>query len=489
VSIIIVIMMFIDRSKEMDALQKRYISDDFEFMVIYGRRRIGKTELIKQFSKDKRHIYFLSPQDTEDMQISKFLKTISRFFDEPKPDIKDWSDAIDYLKTKLEKEKMVFSIDEFPYLVQTNRSILSYLQGMIDGIRSDSMLILSGSSISIMESEVMGHKSPLYGRRSGQIDLQPFDFTTSLEIIDYPLEESVRSFSITGGTPMYLLQFDYDLSLEENLKEKILDKTSFMYEEPVFLLRTELRNPNRYMSILEAIAAGNTVPNRISDATGIDPGPLSKYLKTLRRLRLIKREIPVTAEQKRSKRSIYRIDDDYFRFWFRFIEPKRSWIEETPEKVLAEDIMSSLDEFTSKTFEDISMEYVRKEYDLPNVGRWWTRGTRSSVRRNSGNSCRYKEDEIDIVGLDEKRCKILFGECKWSNSKVDTSLLDHLKRKSKKVRWMNKDREEEYVLFSRSGFTEDLVERCSGSDRIHLYSLEDMMKVFGSQPYDRKKSA
>ncbi len=457
-------MMFIDRSKEMNALQKRYRSDDFEFMVIYGRRRIGKTELIKQFSKDKPHVYFLSPQDTEDMQISKFLKTISDFFDEPKPDISDWSGAIDYLKTKLEKEKIIFSIDEFPYLVQTNSSILSYLQGIIDEIECDSMLILCGSSISVMESDVMGHKSPLYGRRTGQIDLHPFDFATSLEVIDYPIEEAVQSFSITGGTPMYLLQFDYDQSLRDNIKNKILDKTSLMYEEPGFLLRTELRNPNRYMSILEAIASGHTVPNRISNATGIDPGPMSKYLKTLRRLRLIKREIPVTAEQKRSKRSIYEINDNFFRFRFQFIEPKKSWIEESPEKVLAEDIMLSLEEFTSKTFEDICIEYVWNEHDYHKVGKWW-----------------YKENEIDIVGLNEREDKILLGECKWTDSKVDTYLLDSLKEKSEMVQWKNKDREEEYVLFSKSGFTEDLRERSSKSNQLYLYSLEDMMRGFESQ--------
>jgi len=310
----------------------------------------------------------------------------------------------------------------------------------------------------------MGHKSPLYGRRTGQIDLHPFDFATSLEVIDYPFEEVVRSFSITGGTPMYLLQFDYEQSLRDNIKNKILDKTSLMYEEPGFLLRTELRNPNRYMSILETIASGHTVPNRISNATGIDPGPLSKYLKTLRRLRLIKREIPVTAEQKKSKRSIYRINDNFFRFWFQFIEPKKSWIEESPEKVLAEDIMSSLDEFTSKTFEDISIEYVWNEYDYHKVGKWW-----------------YKEDEIDIVGLDERKDKILLGECKWTNSKVDTSLLDSLKEKSKMVQWKNKDREEGYVIFSKSGFTEELKERCSNSNQLYLYSLEDMMRGFKSR--------
>ncbi|MEF8874841.1 MAG: DUF234 domain-containing protein, partial [Candidatus Thermoplasmatota archaeon] len=168
-----------------------------------------------------------------------------------------------------------------------------------------------------------------------------------------------------------------------------------------------------------------------------------------------------TAEQKKSKRSIYRINDNFFRFWFQFIEPKKSWIEESPEKVLAEDIMSSLDDFASKTFEDICIEYVWNEHDYHKVGRWW-----------------YKEDEIDLVGLDEGEDRILLGECKWTNSEVDTYLLDSLKKKSKKVQWKNRDRKEEYVLFSKSGFTKDLREKFSKSNQLYLYSLEDMMKGF-----------
>ncbi len=455
VIIIIVIMMFIDRSKELNALENRYSSDEFEFVVIYGRRRIGKTELIKQFSTDKPHIYFLSPQDTKDMQISKFVQTISEHFNERKPDVDNWSEAIDYLKTKLEEEKIVFSIDEFPFLVNNDDSILSYLQEIIDGIESDSTLILCGSSISVMESEVMGHKSPLYGRRTGQIDLHQFDFSTAFQVIDYPIEDAVRSFSVTGGTPMYLLKFDYGRSLKQNIRKEIIDKTSFMHEEPGFLLRSELRNPNRYMSILEALARGHTRPNEIANSTGIDPGPLSKYLRKLRRLRLVKREIPITAEEKKSKRSIYRINDNFFRFWFQFIEPKRSWIEESPEKVLTEDIMSSLDEYASKTFEDICIEQVWDHYDYHKVGRWW-----------------FGQYEIDVVALNEREDRILLGECKWSKNRVGYDLLNDLKEKANEVRWKKEEREEKYVLFSRSGFTDGLIS--NAGDELDLFSLEEI---------------
>lgn len=463
---IIVIMMFLDRKDELEALERRWDDDSFDLMVVYGRRRVGKTEIIKQFSKDKPHIYFLSPQDTEEMQIGKLVETVADHFGERKPDIHNWRDTVDYLKEKLESKKILLSIDEFPYLVESNKAVLSYLQGMVDSIESRSLLILCGSSVSFMESEVMSYKSPLYGRRSGQIDLKPFDFGTSVEVIKYPFQEAIRSYSVTGGTPMYLLNFDYDIDLEDNIKLNILDKTSFMYDEPEFLLRTELRNPNRYMAILEAIALGHTQPNRISNITGIDSGPLSKYLRTLRRLRLIKRDIPVTEERRKSKRSIYRIHDNFFRFWFRFVEPKRSWIEEAPDEVLKEDIMPYLDIYSSKIFENICSEAIwrmmRKDKlpcIFPKVGSWW-----------------FGEDEIDILGLNEKECAILFGECKWTNTPIGYSEVKNLKETAERVRWHDGERDEHYILFSKSGFEERLYET---EDNIILYDLKDLEQLFG----------
>lgn len=457
--------MFIDREGELEALQKRWKTEKFELFIIYGRRRIGKTELLKRFSQDKPHIYFLSPQDTEEMQIDKLLKTVSEHFEERKPEINNWREVIEYLREKLEDEKIVMSLDEFPYLVESNKSVLSYLQELVDKIESESMLILCGSSISVMESKVMSHKSPLYGRRSGQIDLQPFNFSTSIEIITYPFEEIIRSYAITGGAPMYLLNFDYQKNIEDNIQEKILDKSSFMFEEPEFLLRTELRNPQRYMSILEAIASGHTRPNQISNITGIKTGPISKYLKTLKRLRLIKREIPVTAENKKSKRSIYNINDNFFRFWFKFVNPKKSQIEETPNQVLKKEIMPSLDKFTSKTFEEISIEAVWKmirENNLPfkctKVGRWW-----------------YKEDELDILGLNEKEKIALFGECKWKENPVGMSEFKNLKETAQKVKWKNTNRDEHYIIFSKNGFKKELEHT---DENLILYDLEKIKELF-----------
>lgn len=458
--------MFVNRSTEIESLEEEWENDEFSFVVIYGRRRIGKTELIKKFSRGKPHIYFLTPQDTEEMQRDKLLTLVSNYFGERKPEITNWRETTDYLREKLEEEKIIISIDEFPYLIESNKSILSYFQELVDNVDSNSMLIICGSSISTMESKVMGHKSPLYGRRSGQINLQPFNFSTSFNSIEYPIERAIISYSITGGTPMYLFNFNYNNSLEENIRQKILNKNAFMYEEPEFLLRTELRSPKRYMAILEAISNGHTKPNRISNTTGIDIGPLSNYLKTLKRLRLIKREIPVTEERKKSKRSLYRINDNFFRFWFQMVEPKKSWIEEDPKAVLKEDIIPNLNKYTSKTFEDICLEAtwkMNRSGELPDtlakIGKWW-----------------YKDNELDILGLNEKKNTVLFGECKWTENPTGYSDIKDLKETAEQVKWRKDKREENYIFFSKGGFKDNV----KGEDNLQLYNMEDLKRLFES---------
>ena len=313
------------------------------------------------------------------------------------------------------------------------------------------MLVLCGSSVGTMESEVLGHESPLYGRRTGQIDLQPFSFGQARGVIDYETEDAIRSYAVTGGTPMYLTLFDYGRSLEENVKAEILSPTAVLYNEPEFLLRTELRNPARYVSILEAVATGRTTPNEIAGAVGIDPGPLSKYLQTLRRLRLVDREVPVTASEKRSKRSRYRVADEFLRFWFRFVEPNRSGIEEAPAVVYEGTIEPALADHVATTFEDVCREAVwaairRGELGpYSEVGRWW-----------------YGEDETDIVGLAPDDDRVLLAECKWTTEPVGHALAADLRDKADRVRWGPDSREEQFALFSKSGFVDGLADDLDG---------------------------
>ena len=453
-------MRFFDREKELEALEKRYSSDSFEFFIIYGRRRVGKTELIKHFCQDKPHIYHLFSQDTEKRQRERLAARIASYFDEPEPKLEDWRETVEYIGEKLKEEKIILALDEFPYAIQSNDAVTSHFQYMVDEIlkeASESMAILSGSTVSVMLDDVLGYESPLYGRRTGQIDLKPFQFAESLEVIDYSIEEAVRSYTVTGGTPMYLTSFDYSKSLDRNIRDEILDPSSALFEEPEFLLRQELRQPSRYASILESIANGYTTPNEISNNTGISSGTMPQYLKKLQKLRLIERTTPITSSQK-TKRSIYSIKDNFIRFWYQNIHPQKSTVEETPDKA-AENILGDLNHQVAETFEQICREAVQKTGEYTKVGKWW-----------------YKEDEIDVVALNRQENKILLGEAKWTNQEVGETLLRQLEEKTEKVQWKNKNREENFALFSKNGFTQRLKETAEQRKDLNLYNLEKVRK-------------
>ena len=459
-------MTFYDRADELAALETAFESSGQDFYVVYGRRRVGKTELLKEFCADRPHIYFLAAQEAEPRQREKFVEKVADHFDDRVPRIDGWDEAFDYLGEKLATDQLVLVIDEFPYLVEENDSLPSYLQSFVDErLRdTDSMLVLCGSSVSTMESDILGHESPLYGRRTGQIDVQPFSFQQARDVIGYSIEDAIRSFAVTGGTPMYLTLFDYAQPLEENILTEILSPTAVLYNEPEFLLRTELRTPARYMSILEAIATGHTTPNEIAGATGVDSGPLSKYLQTLRSLRLIDREVPVTASAKQSKRSRYHVADEFLRFWFRFVEPNRSSIEEAPEIVYNGTIEPNLPAHVATTFEDVCREAVWEAIrrgdigPYSEVGRWW-----------------YGEDEIDIVGLAPADDRVLLAECKWTNEPVGPALVSQLRDKADRVRWGPDTRNEEFALFSKSGFVSGLADDLD--DNWTLYGLRDLERL------------
>jgi hypothetical protein len=456
-------MTFYDREAELDTLTDAAESPGSDFIVVYGRRRVGKTELLKEFCANRPHIYFLAAQEAEHRQREKFIDQIADHFDERIPRIDGWDEAFEYLGEQLQREDLVVVIDEFPYLVAENNSLPSYVQGFVDQDLdgTDSMLVLCGSSVSTMESEILGHESPLYGRRTAQLDVSPFSFRQAREVISYDIQDAIRSYSVTGGTPMYLTLFDYTQSLAANIRSHVLSPSAVLYNEPEFLLRTELRNPARYMSILEAVALGHTTPNEISGATGIDSGPLSKYLQTLRRLRLIERDVPVTASGKKSKRSRYRVADEFLRFWFRYVEPNRSSIEEAPEIVYDGTIEPDLPTHVATTFEDVCQEAVwegirRGTFDpYSEVGRWW-----------------YGEEEVDIVGLAPNDDRVLLAECKWTTDPVGEDLVESLRAKAEHVRWGPADRDERFALFSKNGFVDGLEEHLD--DSWSLFSIRDI---------------
>ena len=428
---------------ETDFLEERYNKPGFDFFVIYGRRRIGKTELIKNFIKNKPHIYMLCNKAGTAANVSRFKQEVSKLLDEPVIATGDIEEIFSYLVPKA-KEKLVVVLDEFSYLVEKDDSVPSQFQAVIDEVLKvkNVMFIICGSSISMMES-LLGYKNPLYGRKTGHIKLDFLKFRYFKDFFPrYNIEENIRTYAILGGVPFYLDKFDPGISALENAKKEILSKKGRLYEEVDFLLREEMREPDVYKGILSAIAQGNEKVADIANKAGIKASDMDRYLKILIMLGIIRKEIPVT--EKKSKKTLYTIDDNFFDFYSRFFEPYRSDIEMGEMRNIEESINKNFNAYTGKKFENL----IRKEailkitpFPISRAGKWW--GHYLENRKK-------KELEIDIVALNEQTHEILFCECKWQNNMNSEIIFKELKEKVKFVNWNNEDRKEYYAVVARS---------------------------------------
>ena len=458
-------MEFINRKQELEFLHNAYREKRSHFIVIYGKRRVGKTALVKEFFRDIPHIYFLADNAPEGDQLRLLSEKVALMFNDEfllSRGFGNWYEFFRYIKGR---GRIVVVIDEFPFLIEANRAISSIFQKGWDEELKDSeiFLVLSGSSMGMMETEVLGYKSPLFGRRTGQLQIQPFDFSDSKKFFpDLTSEDFIYIFSILGGVPAYLKQFNRSGSLWTNIKEKILKPEAYLYAEPEFILREELREPRNYFSILRAISLGKTRVSEIINETGFEKNIVGKYLSVLNDLKIITREVPVTEKSyEKSKKGIYTLSDNFFRFWFRFVYPNRSFIEEGQTGYVVEKkIKPVMDIFVSGTFEEVCRDYVRKGHlrglRFNKVGRWWSRN-----------------DEIDVVALNEDDGIVLFGEVKWSRKKVGSDILSELKEKAEKVPLPDRYRTRYLVLFSRKGFTADL-KRIAREEGVLLVDIEEM---------------
>ena len=444
-------MKFIDREGELNSLERFWKNEEEQLLVIYGKRRIGKTELIKQFIKDKLNIYFLVQKISERENLKMLGELIGEFYGDDILKAKgfdNWQMFFEYLEKHL-KERVIVVIDEFPYLAEANKGISSIFQaGWDEHLKNTSVyLILCGSSIAMMESEVLAYKAPLYGRRTGQIFLQPFSFYEASEF--YPslsFDKRLELYTLAGGNPSYLEKLNPLISVEENIIEQILAPGSPLYNEVEFILLEELREPRNYFTILRAIAFNKTRVSEIVNETGFEKSILHKYFFALEDLRIIQKEVPVTEKNPlKSRKGIYKLQDQFFKFWFKYILPNKSRIEEGNIDYVLENIRVDFNLLVSENYEKVAREIVIKNqnsfFKIETIGRWWD-----------------KNEEIDIVALNEKENKILFGEVKWSNSAVGTNIYDDLKRKAKIVQWGTGQRREYFCLFSKSDFTEDMKE-------------------------------
>ena len=461
--------MFIGRDKELSVLDKLYKSDKFEFVVIYGRRRIGKTALINHFIDDKKSIYFMGIESNEKQNLENLSKSIMECSKGFQIDtcFASYQAALEYVFKIAEKERVILTIDEYPYVARGSKSLASTLQFLIDKYKDTSklMLILCGSSMSYMEDHVLAYKAPLYGRRTAQMKIMPFDFEESCKYFKkLSDEDKALMYGIAGGTPQYLLQMNDNLSVEDNIKNTFLNPMSFLYEEPVNLLKQEVREPAIYTAIITAIATGHSRMSEISTKVGENTNVCSRYLKNLINLGIIKRETPYG--EKDSKKSIYSIEDNMFNFWYRFVVDNNSIIVRGATDLVYKKIEKQLSDYMGRVFEDICTQYLWKQLlagnspiEFVSLGRWWG--------NDSVNKC---QTEIDIMGEQDNKTA-LFAECKWRNENVDLDVLEKLVDRSTLFCYSKVH----YYLFSKTGFTKGCMERAEEMGNVTLVSYKDIM--------------
>ena len=462
--------MFIGREREVAALDRLYESNKFEFAVIYGRRRVGKTALINHFIDNKEAIYFMGVESNEKQNLENFSKSIIEYSSgiEAETSFLSFQSALEYVFKLAEKKRFILAIDEYPYVARSSKSLASTLQLLIDKYKDTSqlMLILCGSSMSYMEDEVLAYKSPLYGRRTAQMKIQPFSFEETCRCFkNFSDEDKALAYGIVGGTPQYLLQMDDRLSIEDNIKNTYLNPISFLYEEPTNLLKQEVREPAIYTAIITAIAVGASRMSDISNKVGEDSNICANYLKSLINLGIVKKETPYG--EKTSRKSIYSIEDNMFRFWYRFVPNNNSVIMRGAADIVYRRIEPQLSEYMGTVFEEICKQYLWKllldgnsPVEFSELGRWW-----------GNDPIEKKHTEIDIMGEQDKKTA-LFGECKWTNEKVDLGVLETLIKRSKLFSYINVH----LFLFSKSGFTKGCIDKANELGNVSLVTYADMLK-------------
>lgn len=464
--------MFYCREEELRTMNRRYDKGSFECIIIYGRRRVGKTALINEFCKGKPTIYFsaLNASSQENLEaLSKAVYVYKNPEVTKAPVYQSYSDALDAITELAKEQRLVFVIDEYPYLAKAEKSISSRLQHIIDHVWQNGQLffILCGSSMSFMEYQVLGYESPLYGRRTAQLKIQALTYRESA--VFYPklgVEDQAMLYGITGGVPHYINKLDVEENLDEALLDNLFNTSGYLFEEPENILKQELREPAIYNSVISAIASGSSRLNEISTKVRVESGICTKYLKVLLELGILKKETPIA--EKPGKKTIYAIDDNFFRFWYRFVPGNISSISAGRiRQIYQRAIKQFYPDYMGLIFEKMCQEYLlRYARELPillsDVGQWW--GTDPKTR---------KEVQIDIVGASVEGNEYLIGSCKYKNEKIG---VDELKLLRQYASVFRKNGKFYYYIFSKGGFKQPLLDLAEQGE-VTLLTLEDIYLV------------
>lgn len=462
--------MFIGRKNELDFLEDKYHGQSGQLVVLYGRRRVGKTETLRKFCEGKEHVFYSCTECTDEQQLQAFsIRMLAKGIPAARyiKTFHDWEQALGSVSELPTPGKKLLVIDEFPYMVKNNASITSVLQNLWDSRlkNEDVMIILCGSAMSFVEKEVLAEKNPLYGRTTGILKLNEMNFYEAILFFPgYSNLDKITAYAVLGGIPHYLKQFDQNKPLGENIKRNILQRGSILYSEVEFLMRQELRETTVYNTIIEAVALGNTKLNGIFQKTQIDKNKLTAYLKNLIDLGIVRREFPVSdgiKKQANVQRGLYQITDNFFRFWYAFVFPNISELETGDADGIYEySIQPALEHYTSRIYEDICREYLRRlnrqnalPFRFTRIGRWWN-----------------KDTELDIMATDRDKNHFLLGECKFKNAAFD---LAELKATLAKFKPKKTTAKVYYYLFSKSSFTRD-VDKTSEEQGIRLVDIDEM---------------
>ena len=456
------------RKEEMNHLKELYDSNRFEFLVMYGRRRVGKTTILQEFAENTNSIFFPAREKNDALNLEDFSKMIQYHFDKNFiASFQSWEDALNYIGAKVEQRTAVI-IDEFPYIIEENPSIKSILQHTIDHNwkNKNIFLILCGSSVSIMESDVMGRKSPLHDRQTSSLEIKPFDYLESSAFFpNYSNEDKLLAYGILGGIPRYLEAFDSKLSIERNIAEKIIRNGAYLHEEPDNLLKAELRETNVYSSILSAIANSRNKIIDIANFIHEDRTKVAKYMITLQTLRLIEKRIPC-GEPETSKKSIYVIKDNFFKFWFRYEFTNNSYYAMLGAKGASKEIMKDISNLMGDAFEDICKEYIirlAKQRKLPfipyHLGKWW--GANPAIKA---------QDDVDLLAIDRTGTKAIFIECKFTSQPMPYDEYEDLMTATKAFPNIE---EKQLWFISKSGYTKSVIEQAK-KDQATLLTVDDL---------------
>lgn len=438
--------MFINRITELESLEEEYSKKTSSFSVIYGRRRVGKTSLISKFIENKPHIYLYITLADLNSQLDSFIEQVKNHVDDSMKEFINFDSfekAIEFLSTiKLEK-KLVFVIDEYQYLVSKDKAFSSKLQKLWDTKLQNSniYLILCGSVLSMMHSEVLSYDAPLYGRRTSQFNIKPIKFKYISDFIPSISKlEQMYIYSSFGTIPKYLNEYDNNLSFMKNVEKKILNKNSYLYSEGNFLLKDEISEPASFFSILKSISLGNRKIGHIGSSLGVSSSYLSKYMQKLIDLDIVEKQIPITEKNPhKSKSGLYKIKDKFLNFWFYYVYKNYNYLEIEQTKYVLEEIETNFnDRFVSFAFEDYVIEDIldnpKKYLDFVplKVGHWWN-----------------NKEEIDVVAFDDRN--IAFIECKWQNSvnveQVKTKLIQ-------KAKDLHEDKNPFYLVITKKDYLE-----------------------------------